>query len=84
VSQTYVPWANVAEQTVPQLIPAGLLVTVPEPDPLVLTVNLYVAVDLKLAAPAAPNPANTATAATITTLDRTRHPIGISLLAACF
>jgi hypothetical protein len=37
VSVTVVPGANVAEHATPQLMPAGLLVTVPEPDPVLLT-----------------------------------------------
>jgi hypothetical protein len=37
VSVTSVPLANEAEQTLPQLIPAGLLVTVPLPVPLLVT-----------------------------------------------
>ena len=42
VKVTIVPTANEAEQTVPQLIPAGLLVTVPDPDPPLLTVSVNV------------------------------------------
>src|SRR5438093_415988 len=42
VSVTAVPLANVAEQVVPQAIPAGALVTVPLPAPLGLTVNVKV------------------------------------------
>jgi len=42
VSVTAVPLANVAEQVVPQAIPAGALVTVPVPAPLGLTVNVKV------------------------------------------
>jgi hypothetical protein len=37
-----VPELKVAEQVLPQLIPAGLLVTVPVPVPLFATVRLYV------------------------------------------
>ena len=36
---------KLAEHVLPQLMPDGLLVTVPEPVPLVLTVNEYVEVD---------------------------------------
>jgi len=44
VRVTTVPLANDTEQLVPQLIPAGLLVTVPDPDPLLLTVSVNVTV----------------------------------------
>ena len=37
VKVTEVPWLNDAEQAVPQLIPAGLLVTVPAPVPVLVT-----------------------------------------------
>src|SRR5438093_1194333 len=49
VSVTAVPLANVAEQVVPQAMPAGALVTVPVPAPLGLTVNVKVC-SAKLAA----------------------------------
>ena len=42
VKATAVPLANAAEQVVPQEIPAGLLVTVPVPAPLGLTVSVKV------------------------------------------
>jgi hypothetical protein len=40
VSVTDVPSANAAEQVAPQSIPAGELVTEPEPVPALLTVNV--------------------------------------------
>jgi hypothetical protein len=40
VSVTIVPEANDAEQVAPQSIPAGELVTEPEPVPALLTVNV--------------------------------------------
>jgi len=38
---TTVPWLYAAAQLVPQLIPDGELVTVPEPLPLSLTLSVY-------------------------------------------
>ncbi len=40
VRVTVVPWVTPAEQVAPQLMPAGLLVTVPVPPPLVVTDNV--------------------------------------------
>jgi hypothetical protein len=40
VSVTLVPWLYVSAQSVPQLIPAGMLVTVPVPVPAFDTVSL--------------------------------------------
>src|SRR5438093_1124763 len=40
VSVTTVPSSKMAEQTPPQLIPAGLLVTVPVPEPVRVTVRV--------------------------------------------
>jgi hypothetical protein len=37
---TCVPCVNVAEQTLPQVMPAGELVTVPAPVPVFVTVNV--------------------------------------------
>ncbi len=48
VSVTLVPWSKLAEQVEPQLMPAGLLVTVPLPAPVLLTVSGYV-IRLKVA-----------------------------------
>jgi hypothetical protein len=42
VNVTVVPALNVAEQVVPQLIPAGELVTEPEPEPVLVTVSVCV------------------------------------------
>jgi hypothetical protein len=42
VRVTEVPWAKLAEQVTPQLIPAGLLVRVPEPVPDLLTLRAKV------------------------------------------
>jgi hypothetical protein len=42
VSVTAAPFANVAEQVDPQLIPAGLLVTVPLPESITVTVSAVV------------------------------------------
>jgi hypothetical protein len=41
VSVTDVPWSNVALQAEPQLIPAGLDVTVPVPDPASVTASTW-------------------------------------------
>lgn len=40
VRVTEAPLLNLAEQVEPQLIPVGLLVTVPEPEPALLTVSV--------------------------------------------
>jgi hypothetical protein len=40
VSATCAPLLNDAEQAFPQLMPAGLLVTVPEPAPVFVTVSV--------------------------------------------
>ena len=42
VSMTTVPLANEATQLAPQSIPAGLLVTEPDPDPFLFTVSVKV------------------------------------------
>lgn len=49
VNVTAVPLLRVVEQVVPQLIPAGLLVTVPVPFPIRFTAKLYVVIKLKTA-----------------------------------
>jgi hypothetical protein len=46
VSATPVPEANDALHVAPQLIPAGLLVTVPEPVPALLIVSVYICVNV--------------------------------------
>ena len=40
VSATTVPWEYISEQSEPQLIPGGLLVTVPPPLPALVTTNV--------------------------------------------
>jgi hypothetical protein len=49
VNVTAVPLLRVVEQVLPQLIPAGLLVTVPLPVPRRFTVKLYVVIKLNTA-----------------------------------
>jgi hypothetical protein len=49
VNATEVPLFSVVEHVVPQLIPAGLLVTVPVPVPAGVTVSVYVGIKLNVA-----------------------------------
>jgi len=53
VSVTSVPLAKLAVQVVPQSIPAGVLVTVPAPDPALKTLSAKVGVNVAVTAVAA-------------------------------